>query len=97
MSHEEFRDLTRTSNEVGNAILAHFVALQLIMTPITRVERLQRDTRLVVRDKFNDRKTVKWLRHLHANVPHHMKEYFEWTRYVEDEMITGKYFGDEWQ
>ncbi|TGO36181.1 hypothetical protein BHYA_0133g00230 [Botrytis hyacinthi] len=97
MSYEDFRDLTRMSNDVGNAILAHLVALQLIMTPITRVERLQRDTRLVVRDKFNDGKTVKWLRHLHANVPDHMIKYYEWTRYVEDEIINGKYFGDKWE
>ncbi|KAF7946356.1 hypothetical protein EAE96_009355 [Botrytis aclada] len=54
MSHKDFRELTRVSNEVGNAILAHLVALQFIMMPITRVERLRRDTRLVVRDKFND-------------------------------------------
>ncbi|TGO65597.1 hypothetical protein BOTNAR_0077g00240 [Botryotinia narcissicola] len=97
MSHEDFRDLTRISNDAGNAILAHLVALQLIMTPITRVERLQRDTRHVVRDKFNDGKTVKWLRHLHANVPNHMNKYYGWTRYVEDEVINGKYFGDKWE
>ncbi|TGO45925.1 hypothetical protein BCON_0355g00040 [Botryotinia convoluta] len=94
MSHEYFRDLTRVLNEVGNAIPAHLVALQLIMTPITRVERLQRDTRLVVRDKFNDGKKVKWLRHLHANVPDHMNKYYEWTRYVENEIINEKYFSD---
>ncbi|KAF7918135.1 uncharacterized protein EAE97_011906 [Botrytis byssoidea] len=97
MSHEDLRDLTRISNDTVNAILAHLVALQLIMTPITRVERLQRDTRHVVRDKFNDGKIVKWLRHLHANVPDHMSKYYGWTRYVEDEIINGKHFGDKWE
>ncbi|KAF7896336.1 hypothetical protein EAF00_006350 [Botryotinia globosa] len=91
------RDLTRMSNDVGNAILAHLVALQLNMTPITRVERLQRDARLVIRDKFNDGKTVKWLRHLHANVPVHMIKYYEWTRHVEYEIINRKHFGDKWE
>lgn len=93
MPQEDFRDLTQSSNEVGNAILAHFVALQLIMTPITRVERVQRHTSFGARDKFNDGKTVKWLRPLHANASDGMAKYYEWTRYVENEVNEGRIIG----
>jgi hypothetical protein len=90
MSHDDFRDLTRPTNDVGNLLLAHFVALQLIMTPITRVERIQRTTQFVSREKFNDGKTVKWLRPLHDNAAKHLETYYEWTILIEKEVNEGR-------
>ncbi|KAM3084367.1 hypothetical protein ACMFMG_001527 [Clarireedia jacksonii] len=90
MSHEDFRDLTRPTNDVGNLLLAHFVALQLIMTPIIRVEGLPRNTRFNSREDIHIGKTVKWLRWLHANAAKHLEGYYEWTIYVEKEVTEGR-------
>ncbi|PQE26409.1 C6 zinc finger protein [Rutstroemia sp. NJR-2017a BBW] len=87
MSHEDFRDLTKPTNDVGNLLLTHFVALQLIMLPITKAERIQRSTRYVYREKYNDGMTVMWLRPLHANAARHLESYYEWTRFIEKEVI----------
>lgn len=60
------------------------------MTPIARAERVQRHTRSVARDNFNDGRTVRWLRPLHANAPDRMARYYKWTRYVENEVHDGR-------
>ena len=81
MPHEEFREFTDPKNEVCQLLQAHFVAMQLIMTPISKVEWGKRKKS---REMQTDGRTGRWLDTLHKAIPPHMREYYEWTLWVEE-------------
>ena len=85
-----FSHLINPSNRVSQLLQAHFVAMQLIMTPVTRNEWAGRDERRQHRD--NEGTTVKWFRPLHQNVPKEWMVYYEWTMWVEREVWRGTIF-----
>ncbi|KAH7356409.1 hypothetical protein BKA65DRAFT_579287 [Rhexocercosporidium sp. MPI-PUGE-AT-0058] len=95
LSQEDFIHFINPTNNVGKLLQAHFVSLQLIMTPITNSERAHRQ--LVNPDEEPDNPTrsnptVGWLASLHSNIPPEMMEYFEWTLWVEQEVHKGKLY-----
>lgn len=93
MSQDEFREFTDPSNEVCQLLQAHFVALQLIMTPITRAEFGQRTTG---NTNNTDGRTGRWLETLHKTIPPHLLQYYEWTLWVETATDAGA-IGKGWR
>ena len=83
MRHEEFRDFTDPTNEVGKLLQSHFVALQLVMAPISKIALGEDGSTLS--ENGGDRSTARWLRTMHLNIPQKMLEYYEWPISVEKE------------
>ncbi|KAH7407986.1 hypothetical protein BKA64DRAFT_706389 [Cadophora sp. MPI-SDFR-AT-0126] len=95
LSQEDFVHFINPKNTIGKLIQAHFVSMQLIMTPITNSERAHRQ--LVNPDeKYDDptrsNPTIGWLSSLHSNIPADMMEYFKWTLWVEQEVHKGRLY-----
>ena len=93
MSHDEFAEFTNPANDVGKLLQAHFVAMQLIMTPISKVEYVGRPSRAQSPEPSrvnNDGTTVRWLKALHRNIPPHMLKYYEWPLFIENEVAHGR-------
>jgi hypothetical protein len=87
MPHEEFREFTDSKNEVCQLLQAHFVAMQLIMTPISKVEWGKRKSPTAMK---TDGRTGRWLTTLHNAMPPHMRGYYEWTLWVEKANYTNE-------
>ena len=81
MSHEEFCDFTDSRNEVGKLLQSHFIALQLIMAPISKIAL--GEERLLWLENGEDKSTPCWLRTMHLNIPQHMLDYYAWPISVE--------------
>ena len=93
MTHEEFGEFTNPANDVGKLLQTHFVAMQLIMAPISKVEWAGRPPRQSPPEpaaENNDGTTVRWLNALHRNIPPHMLKYYEWSMFIEDEVRQGR-------
>ena len=86
MPHDQFKEFTNPRNEVCKLLQAHFVAMQLIMTPITKAEWASREN---TRSEGHPGTTGRWLVALHSNIPPHMLQYYEWTMSVEREVYRG--------
>ncbi|KAF8855516.1 hypothetical protein BDZ45DRAFT_502767 [Acephala macrosclerotiorum] len=89
MQQEEFREFVNPENEVCQLLQAHFVALQLIMTPISKGEWKDREAAV---SGDGDGTTGRWLQTLHSRIPVHLLEYYEWTLWVDAEVQRGKIF-----
>lgn len=87
MPYLEFREFTDTENEVCQLLQAHFVAMQLIMTPITRNEW---DGRENATAGGGDGKSFVWLENIHARIRPGMRCYYEWTLEVETQAQARK-------
>lgn len=98
MPYEEFREFTDPNNAVCQLLQAHFVSMQLIMTPITRSEWEGRKSATADNE---DGKTGHWLKAIHKGIPRGMEPYYEWTLWVEKEvyergrLMNGDYGGLE--
>ncbi|KUJ12226.1 uncharacterized protein LY89DRAFT_225053 [Mollisia scopiformis] len=92
MQHDEFREFTNPVNEVCQLLQAHFVAMQLIMTPITKSEWKDRESAARESDEVGDGSTGRWLKTLHDNMPLHLIEYYEWTLWIDDEVQKGRIY-----
>ncbi|CZT44898.1 uncharacterized protein RSE6_05151 [Rhynchosporium secalis] len=98
LSQEDFVNFIDPANIVGRLIQAHFVSVQLIMTPITNSELMPRQ--VVESEKEPNilgkpspmSPTAGWLRYLHSDIPSHMVEYFQWTLWVEQQVQNGKLY-----
>lgn len=86
MSYDEFRHFTDPKNDTCQLLQAHFVAMQLIMTPITKAEWAGRQTRVATKP---DGRSARWLENLHQTVPLHMLEYYKWTMWIERAVVEG--------
>jgi len=86
MPYEDFREFTDPKNEVCKLLQAHFVAMQLIMTPISKVEWGNRQP---PPDQRPSGRSGRWLETLHKDIPPHMLEYYEWTLWVEKANYEG--------
>jgi hypothetical protein len=86
MPHDEFREFIDPNNDVCQLLQAHFVAMQLVMTPISKVEWGKRTSPPEMKT-FG--KSGRWLDTLHTGIPPHMREYYEWTLWVERENCMG--------
>jgi len=83
MPYSEFREFTDPNNKVCQLLQAHFVAMQLIMTPITRSEW---EGRRNATSGEEDGKSGHWLKTIHRNIPADMKTYYEWTLWIDREV-----------
>lgn len=92
MQHEEFREFTNPANEVCQLLQAHFVAMQLIMTPITKTEWRNRESADREADEGGDGTTGNWLQTLHATIPVHLLDYYEWTKWIDGEVQKGRIY-----
>jgi hypothetical protein len=91
MTQPEFEHYCNPSSLACQLLLAHFTALQLIMSPVTRAE--QRFKEAEVGKQLNDNgKTVAWLVGIHRRVPNEYKKYFAWTKWVQDQVLSGFLF-----
>jgi hypothetical protein len=75
-THDEFQAFIDSSNSVPQILLAHFIAIQAILTPILYLERVG----------FNgvDAPTavLSWIEVCYWNVPHGLRHHVEWPRQV---------------
>ena len=74
MSHEDFCHFTDPANDVGRLLLAHFVGLHSIISPIVKIALGD------IAEKGDDR----WLNAMRVNnIPKHMLEYYKWRISLE--------------
>jgi hypothetical protein len=92
MPQDGFREFTDPRNEVCRLLQAHFVALQLIMAPITKHELDGRENNTETGNGF----TGCWLTGLHSNIPDSMLQYYEWTMWVELEVYQGRVYNSQY-
>lgn len=91
MSQPDFEQYCDSSSVVCQLLQAHFSALQLIMAPVTKSEQQFKEA--VVGKQLDDNgKTVAWLVGIHRRVPDQFKKYFAWTKWVEEEVLSGRLF-----
>ena len=91
MSQPEFASYCNTSSVPCQLLQAHFVALQLVMTPVTKVELEFKEREIGKREGQNGQ-TVAWLVGIHKRVPRHLRLYFAWTMWVEKEVLNGNLY-----
>jgi hypothetical protein len=92
MPPDQFHEFVNPQNEVCKLLQAHFVALQLIMTPITVKEKEGRARST----EDNDGVTARWLIALHSNIAPSMVTYYEWTMWIEQEVNRGRIYNSEY-
>ncbi|KAH7401663.1 hypothetical protein BKA66DRAFT_112360 [Pyrenochaeta sp. MPI-SDFR-AT-0127] len=75
-THDEFQAFIDPNNSVAQVLLAHFIAVQAILTPILYLER--------VGFQGVDAPTavLSWIEGIYRNVPHHLRHHVEWPRQV---------------
>jgi hypothetical protein len=94
MPPDQFREYINPQNEVCKLLQAHFVALQLIMTPITKNEWAGRESHMEADLSAASVKggSARWLAALHSNIPVPMLKYYQWTLWVEQEVQQGRVY-----
>jgi hypothetical protein len=75
-SHDQFQAFIDQDNAVAQILLAHFIAVQAILTPILYLER--------VGFEGVDAPTcvLSWIEGIYWNVPLHLRHHVEWPRQV---------------
>ena len=86
MTQENFQDFINPENEIGQLLQSHFVALQFLLSPITWN---QMGARL---SSFPTRDIGRWLKDIHARIPHHMRKYHMWPISVSEALQDGSYY-----
>lgn len=86
MSHAEFQDFTRFSNQTGQVIQSHFVALHFLLYP-TAVNGCHGPKPLGPFDKL-----VRWLGEIHSRMSPEMREYCEWPISVEQAIHDATFY-----
>lgn len=86
MSHEDFQHFINPANEIGQLLQSHFVAVQLLLTPITVHEMGDRKP-----EKPNNG-VNRWLGAILERVSPQMREFFEWPISVAEGVETGSFY-----
>lgn len=75
-SHDEFQSFIDPNNKVAQILLAHFIAIQAVLTPILILER--------VGFQGVDAPTavLGWIEGVYKNVPQSLRHHVEWPRQV---------------
>jgi hypothetical protein len=89
MPQSSFFHFINPDNRVCQILQSHFVALQIIMEPITQQE-VPKDR--ADRAKDEPKTAGKWLKPLHESVPAEWLPYYEWPMWVEKEVLKGRIF-----
>lgn len=87
MAHEDFQHFINPSNEIGQLLQSHFVAVQLLLSPITVNEMGDKKP---TRPPSNE--STRWLSAIHQRVTPHMRQYFEWSISVAEGIRTGSFY-----
>jgi hypothetical protein len=90
MPHHEFQELINPANQICKLLLAHFLALQLTLTPVSKNEWAEKD---VPKQKMtNNGVTSRWFPALHKDIPEELMEYYEWPLWVENEVKENRVY-----
>lgn len=74
--HDEFQAFIDVNNAVAQILLAHFIAVQAILTPILYLERAHFE------GVDAPTRVLSWIEGIYHNVPAHLRHYAEWPRQV---------------
>jgi len=76
MTMQEIGDFTNPSNHISRLLLAHFLALQMIVTPILNREwsHRSRPTPIVT--------GVQWVDTIHRDLRPDLQKHLEWPQYI---------------
>jgi hypothetical protein len=83
MSHEDFREFTDPTNDVGRLLQSHLVALHVIMKPILRI--VQYGRRASGSKGDDEQNNACWLKAIHAKIPSSLKPFYEWPISIAEE------------
>jgi len=86
MSHENFQHFIDPANEVGQLLQSHFVAVQLLLSPITVHELGKREP------EMPNNESSHWLDAIHQRVTPQMRKFFEWPISVAEGVRTGSFY-----
>jgi hypothetical protein len=75
-THGEFQTFIDPNNTVAEILLAHFIAIQAILTPILFLERVE------FQGVNAQTCVLSWIEGVYKNVPPHPRRYVEWPRQV---------------
>ncbi|EUC33642.1 hypothetical protein COCCADRAFT_95536 [Bipolaris zeicola 26-R-13] len=75
-THEQFQAFIDPNNNVAQILLAHFIAIQAILTPILYLERVG------FQGVNAPTAVLSWIEGIYWNVTHHLRHYVEWPRQV---------------
>lgn len=75
-THEQFQAFIDHNNNVAQILLAHFIAVQAILTPILYLERVG------FQGVNAPTAVLGWIEGIYWNVKHHLRHHVEWPRQV---------------
>jgi hypothetical protein len=75
-THDEFQSFIDPNNAVAQILLAHFIAIQAILTPILYLERVG------FQGVNAPTCVLGWIEGIYMNVPSHLRGHVEWPREV---------------
>lgn len=75
-SHDEFQSFIDPNNSVAQILLAHFIAIQAVLTPILVLERVG------FQGIDAPTATLGWIDGIYKNMPFGLKHHVEWPRQV---------------
>jgi len=88
MTQPDFEHYCNPTILACQLLQAHFTALQLVMAPVTKPEQRFKEAQ-VGKEPDDSGKTVEWLVGIHRRVPAEYKQYFLWTKWVEEQVLKG--------
>jgi hypothetical protein len=78
LDNVSFKDLTDPANQVSKILIAHFLAIQVVMLPIMAREWEGRTRTMPIRP------SLEWISSISSSLPTHMRRYVEWPRAIAD-------------
>lgn len=94
MTQVEFNDFISPSSpnaQTHKILQAHFVALLLVMYSATSFAAIGKAESAI--EELERTPTVGWLTAVHATIKESNKEYMTWTRFIEEEVLAGRFVG----
>ncbi|EOA85778.1 uncharacterized protein SETTUDRAFT_151790 [Exserohilum turcica Et28A] len=81
-THEQFQAFIDANNSVAQILLAHFIAIQAILTPILYLERVG------FQGVNAPTAVLSWVEGIYWNVPYQLRHHVEWPRQVSKYPFT---------
>jgi hypothetical protein len=75
-THDEFQSFIDPNNSVAQILLAHFIAIQAVLTPILVLERVG------FQGIDAPTATLGWVEGIYRNVPDRLRHYVTWPRQI---------------
>ncbi|KAI1373717.1 hypothetical protein F4677DRAFT_428043 [Hypoxylon crocopeplum] len=86
MAHERFQYLIDPGNQTCTLLATHWIALKLIMAPVTETEHKLRAQEPKYRDGDMDQGMARWLRYLNRQVDAEHRRFNAWPVWVEEQL-----------